>query len=291
MQVSSLDSDPGVEWEIGPPSRVVPGRRAAMIGFRDHSASGLDLRVADIPAVTVVVEFGGSGLTVEGPGGRRELTAFVAGCASGIMRISGARPACIEARLSPVQAYSLLGVAPAELGGDVVDLTDLWGPRAALLRERLAAATTWEQRFALTDDFLAGRADPARVVDPEVAVAWHRIVTGRGQVRIGELAEACGWSRKRLWARFDAQIGLTPKRAAMLVRFRHAVDGLVAGGSAADIAAACGYTDQSHLGRDMSSFVGVTPATLTRKVLNPFSKRRHQAWGTFVLDRREPAIR
>ncbi|MET8799852.1 helix-turn-helix domain-containing protein [Nocardia sp. NPDC004568] len=278
MQVSSFDSDTGVEWEIGPPSRVVPGRRAAMIGFRDHSASGLDLRVADIPAVTVLVEFGGDGLTVESAGGRRELTAFVAGCASGAMRINGARPACVEARLSPIQAYSLLGVAPAELEGTVVDLTELWGSRAGLLQERLAAAVTWEQRFALTEAFLAGRDDPTRAMDPEVAVSWQRIVTSRGQIRVGELAEACGWSRKRLWARFHAQVGLTPKRAAMLVRFRHAVDGLVAGGSAADIAASCGYTDQSHLGRDMSSFVGVTPATLTRKVLNPFSKRRHQAW-------------
>ncbi|WP_416564663.1 helix-turn-helix domain-containing protein [Nocardia testacea] len=291
MQVSSSDSDTGVEWEIGPAPRVVPGRRAAMIGFRDRSASGLDLRVADFPAVTVVVEFGGDGLTVEGPGGRRQLTAFVAGCASGAMRISGDRPACVEVRLSPIQAYSLLGVAPAELNGTVVELTDLWGSRARQLRERLAAAATWEQRFALTEAALAGRDDPARAVDPEVAAGWQRIVTSRGQVRVGELAEACGWSRKRLWARFDAQIGLTPKRAAMLVRFRHAVDGLVAGGSAADIAASCGYTDQSHLGRDMSSFAGVTPATLTRKVLNPFSKRRHQAWGTFLLDRAGPAVR
>ncbi|MGW4071692.1 helix-turn-helix domain-containing protein [Nocardia grenadensis] len=291
MQVSSSDSAPGGEWEIGPPSRVVPGRRAAIIGFRDRRESGLELRVADIPAVTVVIEFGGSGLTVEGAGGRRELTAFVAGCASGAMRIGGARPAWVEARLSPVQAYSLLGVAPGELSGAVVDLTELWGPRAELLRERLAAAATWERRFALTEDFLTARADPARAVDPEVAVSWRRIVTGRGQVRIDELAEACGWSRKRLWARFHAQIGLTPKRAAMLVRFRHAVDGLVAGGSAADIAACCGYTDQSHLGRDMSSFIGVTPATLTREMLNPFSRRRHQAWGTFFLDRAEPAVR
>ncbi|MFI2233540.1 helix-turn-helix domain-containing protein [Nocardia testacea] len=289
--MSSSDSDTGVEWEIGPPSRVVPGRRAAMIGFRDHSASGLNLRVADIPAVTVVVEFGGGGLGVEGPGGRRRLTAFVAGCASGVMRVSGDRPACVEVRLSPVQAYSLLGAAPAELDGTVVELTDLWGARARQLRERLAAAATWEQRFALMEAALAGGDDPARAVDPEVAVSWQRIVTSRGQVRVGELAEACGWSRKRLWARFDAQIGLTPKRAAMLVRFRHAVDGLVAGGSAADIAASCGYTDQSHLGRDMSSFVGVTPATLTRKVLNPFSMRRHQAWGTFFPDRPGPAVR
>ncbi|MGW5385595.1 helix-turn-helix domain-containing protein [Nocardia sp. NPDC003963] len=282
--------DAAADWEFGRPAGIRSGR-AAMIGFRHRGDSGLALRVADIPAITVVIEFGGAGLTVDVPGDRRELTGFVAGCTSGVMHIGGARAACVEVRLSPLRAYSLLGIAPAELTGTVVDLADLWGARAGVLRERLAAAATWEQRFASTDAFLAADGDPARWVEPEVAASWQRIVTSRGRVQVGELAESCGWSRKRLWARFEAQIGLTPKRAAMLVRFRHAVDGLVAGGSAADIAAACGYTDQSHLGRDTSSFAGITPGAMTRAALDPFSARRHRAWGTFFLERARPAVR
>ncbi|MFD0359961.1 helix-turn-helix domain-containing protein [Nocardia sp. GCM10030253] len=97
----------------------------------------------------------------------------------------------------------------------------------------------------------------------------------------GELAESCGWSRKRSWARFESQIGLTPERAAMMVRFRYAVEGLLAGQPAADIAVACGYTDQSHLCRDVSSFAGSTPGALSGEALTPFSKLRHQTWGTF----------
>jgi AraC-like DNA-binding protein len=105
---------------------------------------------------------------------------------------------------------------------------------------------------------------------------------------VGELVESCGWSRKRLWSRFESQIGLTPKRAAMLVRFRHAVEGLLAGRPAADVAVACGYTDQSHLCRDVSSFADTTPGALTGEPLTAISKLRYQTWGTFFQYRARP---
>jgi AraC-like DNA-binding protein len=43
---------------------------------------------------------------------------------------------------------------------------------------------------------------------------------------------------------------------------RSAAHRLVAGQDAARVAADCGYTDQSHLHRDVMAFTGVTPATL-----------------------------
>ncbi|MEU2041943.1 helix-turn-helix domain-containing protein [Nocardia niwae] len=252
-----------------------------MLGFHDRGGLGLDLRVTGIPAITMVIEFGENDLIVDSCAGRRTFPGFVSGFSRGTMRIRGARVECIEVRLSPVQAYSLLPVGPADLGGAIVGLEDLWGRRARWLRERLAHATTWEERFALTGSFLARCAEPARTPDPEVVAGWDHIVASRGQVMVGELAESCGWSRKRLWARFESQIGLTPKRAAMLVRFRHAVEGLVAGLPAADVAAACGYTDQSHLCRDVSSFAQVTPGTLAAEPSTAVSKHRYEAWGTF----------
>ena len=251
----------------------------------------MDMRVVAVPAVTVVIGFGENELIVDSATGQQALTGFVSGFLTGTMRIRSERVECIEVRLSPVPAYSLLGVAPTDLGCAVVGLDDLWGRQAQRLREQLAYAVTWEERFALTRSFLAQCDDPKRRPQPEVVATWDRIVACRGQVMVGELAESCGWSRKRLWARFESQIGLTPKRAAMLVRFRHAVQGLVAGRPAADVALACGYSDQSHLCRDMSSFADITPAALTREAHTAISKRRHQTWGTFFQYRTRPAGR
>jgi AraC-like DNA-binding protein len=59
-----------------------------------------------------------------------------------------------------------------------------------------------------------------------------------------------------------SQIGLTPKRAAQLIRFDHAAHHLAAGHSAALVAAESGYADQSHLHRDAMAFAGMTPTAV-----------------------------
>jgi AraC-like DNA-binding protein len=221
------------------------------------------MQVLPQPVVTVVIGFEDDMLTVDGTTGRQTLGSLVAGVFPGPTRIRGERVECVEVHLSPVVASSLLGISPSELDGAVTDLADVWGRKANRLREQLAASAAWPERFALMDEFLARRYAEPSPVDPEVAAGWERIVARRGRIRVGDLAASCGWSRKRLWSRFSAQLGLTPKRAAMLVRFDHAVRRLQAGGDPAQVATACGYVDQSHLHRDVLSFAGCTPGALT----------------------------
>lgn len=95
-----------------------------------------------------------------------------------------------------------------------------------------------------------------------MAHAWRRTLTGRGRVRVERLAEEVGWSRKRLSARFRSQLGITPKRAARLVRFDHAAHLLAAGHPAAGVATESGYADQSHLHREVKAFTGLTPTAV-----------------------------
>ncbi|MFI6869138.1 helix-turn-helix domain-containing protein [Nocardia sp. NPDC050406] len=240
--------------------------------------------------MTLVVEFGGGGVVIEDAEGVREVGGFVAGLPLGAMRIRGEGVQCVEVRMAPGRAYSLLGISPTDLGRGVVTVEDMWGVRGGALRERLAAAEGWGERFAVTKSFLARNETPWSA-DPEVREGWERILASRGQVRIGELADMVGWSRKRLLARFEAQIGLTPKRAAMLVRFRHAVDELLAGRPAAEVAVECGYTDQAHLCRDVSIFTNGTPGAVAERHLPAIARQRYRAWGKFFQYRPGVAAR
>lgn len=280
MGVADIGCGPGVGWDFAGPSAAAPSG-AAIIGYRDVAGAGLDLRAAATTAVAVVIEFGGRELVVDDAGGRQTSGGFVVGLPMAAMRIRSRQAECVEVRLSPVRAHSLLGLAATDLGRGIVPLEALWGSEVRRLREQLADAGTWEERFALTKSFLAQRDRPLRTPDPEVIAAWHRILASGGQVKVGELAESLGWSRKRLWAGFESQIGLTPKRAAMLVRFRCAVAGLLAGRPAADVAAVCGYTDQAHLCRDVAIFADRTPGTLHADNLPVIARDRYRAWGTF----------
>jgi AraC-like DNA-binding protein len=247
-----------------------------MAGFRDRGTAALAQRVIPHPSVMLAVEFGAGVPVVTDAAGRQRRGSVIAGPGQGgTAWVRGADVECLQIRLSPLVVRAVLGVPPAELAGFAA-LEDVWGDgRVARLREQLSEAGSWERRFALAGELLdrAYRERTYReraygegaLTDPEVARAWHRIVAGRGAVRVEDLAAEVGWSRRRLWSRFGEQTGLSPKRAARLVRFDRAAHRLAAGHAPARVAAEAGYADQSHLHRDVRAFAGVTPGGVARE--------------------------
>jgi len=268
-------------WDIATPARPLRLPGVTMAGFGDRGRTPSGLRLIPHPAVTLALMFGEGSITVSDGRGNRQGGSLVTGpgFGSGSLQVRHVEKFhCLQVRLSPVLARTVLGVSPAELDGVVVALDDLWGAReTARISERLAEAASWADRFALADALITDRRTRAGGADPEVAWAWRRIARSRGRARVDALATELGWSRKRLWSRFQAQLGMPPKRAAKLVRFDHAVHRLVAGRPAAEVAAEAGFTDQSHLHRDVRSFTGLTPATVTAE---PFLTIDDIAWPT-----------
>src|SRR5215469_2609283 len=248
-------------WDIATPSRRARLPGVSMAGFRASSVELVDMRVVPYPAITVFIDFGDA-LLVDDASGQRQRGSVVTGLAPGaVFRGLGRDIECLQVRRSPVVAHAALG-ASAETSGTVVALSDLWGRDAERFYEQLRAAASWDDRFTIAEAALARRQEVGRAVDPEVALAWRQMLASRGRARVEKLAAGAGWSRKRLWSRFRSQIGLTPKRAAQLVRFDHAVHRLAAGHSAALVAADTGYADQSHLHRDVMAFAGMTPTAV-----------------------------
>jgi AraC-like DNA-binding protein len=231
-----------------------------MAGFRARSTDQVDLQVVPYPAATVVIDFS-DGIRVDDASGRQERGSIVAGLAPGMVRGRGRNIDCLQLRLSPVIAHAVLG-ASSELSATVVSLDDLWGRDAARIQEQLCSAMSWDERFAMAEAALIRRYNTGREVEPEVARVWEMLMNSRGQSRVEQLADEVGWSRKRLWSWCRSQIGVTPKRAAQLIRFDHAAHRLAAGHSAAQVAAESGYADQSHLHRACMAFAGVTPTAL-----------------------------
>lgn len=263
-------------WDIAVPARPCRLAGVAMAGFSDRVNDLVEVALVPHPTVTVVFDLGDLSFVVEDGSGRQQRDSVVAGLAPSGARGRGlaGRFECLQVRMSPVVAHAVFGASSA-LGGTVVALDDLWGRDAVRIQERLRAAGSWDDRFAVAEAVLARRHDAGRAVDPEVAFCWERMVASRGRVRIERLAAGVGWSRKQLWSRFRSQIGLTPKRAAQLVRFDHAAHRLAAGHRAAVVAAESGYADQSHLHRDAMAFTGTTPSAVA---IAPFLAVDPVAW-------------
>ncbi|MGE5136087.1 MAG: helix-turn-helix domain-containing protein [Gemmatimonadota bacterium] len=241
------------------PSVRLPG--ISMAGFRQHAPAHVDIAMIAHPSVTLIIDLSETAGIVCDAHGRHQRGSFAAGLLPGQLRAGGLGGECLQIRLSPVAAAAVLGAA-ADLTGTLAALDDVWARGAGQLEDRLRAATSWDERFTIAADVLGRRLGARPPVDPEVAYSWRQTVTSRGRVRVHGLADEVGWSRKRLWSRFRSQIGLTPKRAAQLVRFDHAAHLLAAGHAAASVAAQSGYADQSHLHREVRAITGLTPTAV-----------------------------
>ena len=169
----------------------------------------------------------------------------------------------VQLDLSPVGVRALFGVPAAALGSAVVGLDELMGADADELLERTWAEPSWDGRFAQVAAVLARwrarheGADTA-TVRRELRWAWSQIVRSGGSVRVDDLADELGWSRRHLSGTFLAEFGVTPSTARRLSRFEVATQLLRDDRprSAAEVAALAGYADQSHLSREFRRMAG-----------------------------------
>ncbi|HEX9066369.1 MAG TPA: helix-turn-helix domain-containing protein [Streptosporangiaceae bacterium] len=178
----------------------------------------------------------------------------------------------IQVYLSPLGAMAFLGCPAGELAGIDVDATQVCGPLAAEIQERIRDAPAWDVRFAVLDEAfgqLLGAALGGGLgqVSPEVRFAWRRLLRSGGTVTASALAGETGWSGRHLRSRFAREIGLTPKTAGRVVRFdraRRLLRRRAESGRPLDLAALavhCGYYDQSHLDAEFRSLAGAAPTS------------------------------
>jgi AraC-like DNA-binding protein len=178
----------------------------------------------------------------------------------------------VSVELTPAGARSLLGLPAAELAGAVVDLAELLGPNVRELAERMAGARAWPERFAVLDKVLSACVGRTVEADRTMAYAWRRLLDSGGNVRVAELADEIGYSRRQLTQRFTREYGLTPKQAARVVRFERSwlvlrrlerlrrVSPDRRHRSLASVAATCGYYDQAHMAREWNDLAGCPPS-------------------------------
>jgi AraC-like DNA-binding protein len=179
-----------------------------------------------------------------------------------------ARPLFVDTRqhvmgvhFRPGGAFRFLGVPASELADIHVDLEALWGRSTQDLREQLCAAADPAKRFCVLERALVARLKNTLEEHRAVRAALNIFGRDAGEARTRDLAAHLGLSQRHFIKVFSNQVGVTPKLFARVQRFQRAAD-LTRSSSTpdwADIAAACGYFDQSHLIHDFQTLSGLSP--------------------------------
>ncbi|MGZ8491491.1 MAG: helix-turn-helix domain-containing protein [Gemmatirosa sp.] len=203
--------------------------------------------------------------------------AFPTACVTGMQLTSSVIEApadgcCVLGiRLRPVGAFALLGLPLHATTGLTVDLADVAGPATAELAARVGVLPTAEARLRGVAAWLEGQLARASPADPAIAWVASQLEQHHGAVPIAALRERTGIARTRFAATFRAQVGVSPKRYARVLRFRRALALLHGGSSPAEAALTSGYYDQPHLNADFREFAGMAPTAFTTAARYPNS--------------------
>ncbi|BEK98608.1 AraC family transcriptional regulator [Nocardia seriolae] len=184
----------------------------------------------------------------------------------------------VQLNLTPGGCRALFGMPAAALGSWIVDLSDVLGPCALELRERLSPLSSWPQRFAVLDEILLRRVRPVPW-DDGLARAWTLLSGPDPAVRVAAVADEIGWSRRHLGNRFSAEFGITPKDAVRVARFERSHrllrDPVLP--PLAEVAAISGYYDQAHMAREWRELAGMPPSVWREREEFPFVQDREVA--------------
>lgn len=178
-----------------------------------------------------------------------------------IVRGMAGASSVIGVHFRPGGAAAFFGGAVGGLRNQTVLLEDVWGPSARELRERLLAAPKVAQKFRILEEELASKMS-VRTADAMVVQALRALHLDPSAARIAGLQRAAHCSPQIFIRRFEAAVGLAPKRYARVLRFNALLPHLVRCGPRdwAQLAVDGGYFDQSHLCREFKRLAGLTPA-------------------------------
>lgn len=249
------------------------GLVTGLTGYREQSATPISRHELPHPGVMVILELGPPLEVADAgqPHGARHPGGFVAGLyeQTAACRHRGTQSG-IELGLTLQGARRLLGVPLSELTNRAVSLVDLL-PRAWRdLPDRLRELA-WPDRLRAVDAALLARLGEPTPREQMVAWAVRRIAASAGRVDVGTLVRELGYSHTQVARMFADQVGVPPRRLARLVRFDALRRRLQSTPTPdwATLARELGFSDQSHLAREVRRFSGQTPTSLSHALRAP----------------------
>jgi|ERR1700756_1090287 len=107
-----------------------------------------------------------------------------------------------------------------------------------------------------------------KVIDKSILQSFSIINETNGQIKVDDLADKVGNSKRNFERKFKDTTGLTPKEFIQNTRFDYSVKQLKSSDDLIGITYDCGYYDQSHFIHHFKEVSGVTPENYT-KIIQP----------------------
>lgn len=158
--------------------------------------------------------------------------------------------------LKPTATHKLFDIYLADIQNDFVSLDEIIDKEAEQIREDLLQTDTTKARLSLLTNFMLEKV-PADTEYTHLDVVIDRIYEKRGILKVKELCEYEGVSRRYLEKKFNKFIGFTPGQFIRQVRFNFTCSKIAEGNVPVnDILSKFGYYDRSHFMKKFKKYHG-----------------------------------
>ena len=206
-------------------------------------------------------------LFLHGTGSESSVMCFTKGCYS-VTRVI----------FKPHALQSLLGINALALNAAAVGLNEFSGEH---LNQQLMDAASAQNRIALLTRFLVASFNPSRRRDELIEESLRLIHHHAGRITVKTLLDDLDISERHFERRFSETVGMSPLSYIRVKRFNEALR-LMQGrkhDTLTEVAYALNFHDQSHFIREVKTFTGITPKSLSQKVDELFHNQAGYSYG------------
>jgi AraC-like DNA-binding protein len=154
---------------------------------------------------------------------------------------------------------TLFNISALELNEEFISLTTFLGKDGDILNERMASASTIEQRIKILSNYFISLKKNQKTDDERLIKSIQVINKFNGNLKIKDLANDFFLSNKQFKRRFKEFSGFNPKMYARIVRLESAINHFQEFSSLSELALHSGYYDQAHFIRDFRGLTGFSP--------------------------------
>jgi AraC-like DNA-binding protein len=167
----------------------------------------------------------------------------------------------------PSGFHRLFGVLMTELADVALDAHAVIGCTLPSVEQELGDAAGFVERVRVIERRLIALLRDHGCSDP-VACAANRLFATHGILRVSAMAADCGLSTRQFERRFLAEVGVSPKLYARIIRFYAALDGKLRHPDRAwsRIASERDYHDQMHFVHDCRDLTGEAPSRFLSRI-------------------------
>ena len=162
----------------------------------------------------------------------------------------------------PYGFFRLYGMPADEVKGQIVDASLIYGERINSLNDDLRATGSYTGSIEIIERHFKGLLRDPKLDTDQLAQVMGSVIQAKGQVTIKQLADATGFTERKLERLFKMAIGIPPARYLQIVKLHYFLSLIRAEGKTASLTMAgleSGYYDQAHLIHNFKQATGLTP--------------------------------